>query len=82
MTANGGDVLRLSVRLHTGKFSSDNKISFVLNPLVAHGSLQDKEKLSVQGKFSCVQTGLKFHRIVKYQIWLEVVSLAVGADSE
>ena len=44
----------LRARLHTGKFSSDKKISFVLNPLVAHGSSQDKEKLSVQGKFSCV----------------------------
>ena len=40
--------------LHTGKFSSDKKISFVLNPLVAHGRSQDKEKLPVQGKFSCV----------------------------
>ena len=44
----------LKARLHTGKFSSDKKISFVLNPLVAHGSSQDKEKLPVQGKFSCV----------------------------
>ena len=41
-------------RLHTGKFSSNKKISFVLNPLVAHGSSQDKEKLPVQGKFFCV----------------------------
>ena len=44
----------LRARLHTGKFSSDKKISFVLNPLVTHESLQDKEKFSVQGKFSCV----------------------------
>ena len=44
----------LKARLHTGKFSSDKKISFVLNPLVAHGSSQNKEKLPVQGKFSCV----------------------------
>ena len=36
------------------KISSDKKISFVLNPLVAHGSSQNKEKLPVQGKFSCV----------------------------
>ena len=44
----------LTVRLHTEKFSLDKKISFVLNPLVGHGSSQDKEKLPVQGKFSCV----------------------------
>ena len=37
----------LRARLHTGKFSSDKKISFVLNPLVVHESLRDKEKLSV-----------------------------------
>ena len=36
------------------KISSDKKISFVLNPLVAHESSEDKEKLSVQGKYSCV----------------------------
>ena len=44
-------------RFHSGKFSSDKKISFVLNLLVVHGSSQDKEKLTVQGKFSCVETG-------------------------
>ena len=48
----------IRARLHTGKFSWDKKISFVLNPLVAHESSQNKEISPVQEKFSCVQTGL------------------------
>ena len=39
------------VRLHSGKFSSEKNISFVLNSLVVHESLQHKEKLSVQKSF-------------------------------
>ena len=56
-----------------GKFSSDKKIYFVLNLLVVHGSLQDKEKLFVQGKFSSMEAGLyksfsvcKFMKIFLY----------------
>ena len=56
VTEKSETLIDVRARLHTGKFSSDKKISFVLNPLVAHGSSQDKEKLSVQGKFSCVLT--------------------------
>ena len=51
-------IQRLRARLHTGKFSSDKKISFVLNPLVVHESSQDKEKLPVQGNFLCVNGAL------------------------
>ena len=39
--------MAVRARLHTGKFSLDKKICFVLNRLVAHGSSQDKEKLPV-----------------------------------
>ena len=46
--------IKVRDRLQWGKFSSDKKISFVLNPLVEHGSSQDKEKLLFQGKFSGV----------------------------
>ena len=48
-------------RFHSGKYSSDKKISFVLNLLVVpgtDGNSQDKGKLFVQGKFSWVETGL------------------------
>ena len=50
---------RVGARLHAGKFFSDKKISFVLNPLAAHGSSQDKENCLSKENIPVGKPGLK-----------------------
>ena len=44
------------------------KVIINVNPLVVHGGSQNKEKLSVQGKISRVETGHKANKPTNFDI--------------